>query len=33
MFYTVSCEMFLCLPENYELIAETKLDNIHLYYE
>ena len=23
----------LCLPENYELIAGTKFDNIHLYYE
>jgi len=23
----------LCLPENYELIASTKFDNIHLYYE
>jgi hypothetical protein len=25
--------IFLCLPENYELIAGTKFDNIHLYYE
>ena len=23
----------LCLPENYELIAGTKFENIHLYYE
>ena len=23
----------MCLPENYELIAGTKFDNIHLYYE
>jgi len=23
----------LCLPENYELIADTKFDNIRLYYE
>jgi len=23
----------LCLPENYKLIAGTKFDNIHLYYE
>jgi len=23
----------LCLPENYELIAGTNFENIHLYYE
>jgi hypothetical protein len=31
MSYTAYCE-YLCLPENYELIAGTKF-YIHLYYE
>jgi len=33
MFYTAYCRNFLCLLENYELIAGTKLDNIHLFYD
>ena len=33
MSYTIFCEISLCLPENYELVAGTIFDNIHLYYE
>jgi len=33
MFYTAYCVIFSCLSQNYELIAGTKFDNIHLYYE
>ena len=31
--YSILRNISLCLPENYELIAGTKFDNIHLYYE
>ena len=31
--HSVLRNISLCLPENYELIAVTKFDNIHLYYE
>jgi len=31
--HSVLRNISLCLPENYELIAGTKFENIHLYYE
>jgi hypothetical protein len=31
--YSILRNISLCLPENYELNASTKFDNIHLYYE
>jgi hypothetical protein len=31
--YSILRNIYLCLPENYELILGTKFDNIHLYYE
>jgi hypothetical protein len=33
MSYTTYCEIFLWLPVNYKLIAGTKFDDIHAYYE
>jgi hypothetical protein len=31
--YSILRNISLCLPENYELIASTKFDDIHAYYE
>jgi len=33
LLHSILLNISLCLPKNYELIAGTKFDNIHLYYD